>query len=210
MRENNHGKTAVVLLVIVVIATLIIPVRIPANQQAVKKENKIIVLAMHGTPPNDFPKDEAAHFFRLHRQVHSGEATEALKRRHDELEDKMRNWPRTSQNDPFFVESHNLGSQLKMETGYEVIVGFNEFCAPSLDDAFDQAVEKGASSIIVVTAMMVGGGKHAEVDIPAAIKRAQIKYPRILFYYVWPYETTSLAQFMNDHIKKFFQDAGKQ
>jgi sirohydrochlorin cobaltochelatase len=211
MRENNHRKNAVVLFVIAVIVSLIIPVKLPADQKAVEKENRIIVLAMHGTPPNDFPKDEAAHFFRLHSQLHSGESTEEkLKRRYDELEDKMRNWPRTAQNDPFFVASQNLGAQLKMETGYEVIVGFNEFCAPSLDDAFDQAVEKGASKIIVVTAMMVGGGKHSEVDIPAAIKRAQNKYPRIKLYYVWPYEPTSLAQFMDDQIKNFFKDAGKQ
>ena len=182
MRDNNYRGNALVLLGIAVTALLIIPVHLPANPEAVKKENSIIVLAMHGTPPNDFPKDDAAHFFRLHSQLHSGKATEALKHRHDELEDKMRTWPRTAQNDPFFVASHNLGSQLTKVTGYDVIVGFNEFCAPSLDNAFEQAVEKGASNIIVMTAMMVGGGKHSEVDIPAAIKRAQNKYPRIMFY----------------------------
>ena len=210
MRKNNYSENALALLVITVILLLIIPVNLPANQKLAKKENSIIVLAMHGTPPNDFPKDDAAHFFRLHSQLHSEKATETLKRRHDELEDKMRNWPRTAQNDPFFVASHNLGSQLKKVSGDDVIVGFNEFCAPSLDDAFDQAVEKGASNIIVVTAMMVGGGKHAEIDIPAAIKRAQNEYPRIMFYYVWPYEITSLAEFMNDHIKEFLHDAVKQ
>lgn len=199
-------RNIITLFAFTVILLLTIQVNLSAAQKAVKKQDTFILLAMHGTPPNDFPKDDAAQFFRLHSQMHSGEANETLKRRYDKLEDKMRNWPRTSQNDPYSAGSQDLGLQLSKVTGYEVIVGFNEFCAPSLDDAFDQTAKKGAQKFIVVTPMMGSGGHHSEVDIPSAIKRAQKKYPEITFYYVWPYKTTNLAQFLNDQIEQFFQE----
>ncbi len=51
MRENNYRQNALILLVTAVIALLIISVNLPANQEAVKKVNSIIVLTMHGTHP---------------------------------------------------------------------------------------------------------------------------------------------------------------
>ena len=63
----------------------------------------VVVLAMHGTPPNDFPKDEMSEFFSLHALLEStGEwQGERLKNRHSELDHAIRNWPRKAKNDPF-------------------------------------------------------------------------------------------------------------
>ncbi len=71
-----------------------------------------IVLAMHGAPPNDFPKNEIGELFGLHARLEhaSGRERAALKRRHEELEAKMRAWPRTIQNDPFFAGSLELAN----------------------------------------------------------------------------------------------------
>jgi sirohydrochlorin cobaltochelatase len=101
----------------------------------------IIVLVMHGVPPNDFPERETAELFSLNARVGgaAGVDRETLERRRLELDAKMRAWPRTAQNDPFFAGSQELGAHLSEATGCEVIVGFNEFCAPSLDDALSQA-----------------------------------------------------------------------
>jgi sirohydrochlorin cobaltochelatase len=108
----------------------------------------------------------------------------------------MRTWPRTAENDPFHAASQELAAQLSQETGCDVIVGYNEFCAPSLDEALDQAAARGAERIIVVTPMMTPGGEHAEEDIPATIRRAEERHPGVTFVYAWPIEVEDVAEFL--------------
>ncbi len=165
---------------------------------------QIIVLAMHGAPPNDFPRGQVAEFFSLHGRLEqaSGPEREQLQRRHDELEAQMRAWPRTAENDRFWAASLELGAHLREATGHEVLVGFNEFCAPSLDEALDQAVEAGAEQITVVTPMMTRGGEHSEMDIPAAVRRAHERHAGVSFRYVWPFETKEVARFLATQIGK--------
>ncbi len=164
-----------------------------------------IVLAMHGAPPNDFPKNEIGELFGLHARLEhaSGLERAALKRRHEELEAKMRAWPRTIQNDPFFAGSLELASQLSRAAGLKVIVGFNEFCAPTLDEAFDQAPKRGAERIVVVTPVMTRGGDHSEADIPRAIQRTQQMYPHIEIVFAWPFDVRQVANFLADQAAKF-------
>jgi sirohydrochlorin cobaltochelatase len=165
---------------------------------------QVIVLAMHGAPPNDFPRGQVGEFFGLHGRLEqvSGPERERLQRRHDELEAEMRAWPRTAENDRFWAASLELGAHLGEATGQEVLVGFNEFCAPSLDEALDQAVESGAEQITVVTPMMTRGGEHSEVDIPAAVRRAQKRHPGVTFRYVWPFKTQEVARFLAAQIER--------
>jgi sirohydrochlorin cobaltochelatase len=165
---------------------------------------QVIVLAMHGAPPNDFPRGQVAEFFGLHGRLEgiSGPERERLQRRHDELEAKMRAWPRTAETDRFWAASLELGAHLREATGLDVLVGFNEFCAPSLDEALDQAVEGGAGQITVVTPMMTRGGEHSEVDIPAALRRAHERHAGVSFRYVWPFETKEVAQFLASQIER--------
>ncbi len=165
----------------------------------------VIVLAMHGAPPNDFPQREVAELFGLHMRLEhaAGEERAALERRHAELDDKVRAWPRTAQNDPFYAASHELAASLHRVTGYQVVVGFNEFCAPSLDEAFDEAVAQGAEKIVVVTPMMTRGGEHAQDDIPAAIRRAQKRHPGLLAHYAWPFDVADVARFLAAQVERF-------
>ena len=165
----------------------------------------VIVLAMHGAPPNDFPQRELGELFGLHARLDHTHGPERamLERRYAELDAKMRAWPRTVQNDPFYVGSQELAGELARMTACPVIVGFNEFCAPSLDEAFDRAVEQGADRIIVVTPMVTRGGEHSEVDIPTAVRRAQERHPQTPFLYAWPFEASEVAQFLAAQIGKF-------
>lgn len=162
----------------------------------------VIVLAMHGAPPNDFPRREAMELFSLHSRLeHAAESERAtLARRHEELEAKMRAWPRTPENDPFHAGSMELANELSCATCMEVILGFNEFCAPSLDEAFDLAANRGAERVIVVTPMMTRGGEHSEVDIPTAVERARDRYPRIAIDYIWPLDMVQVALFLASQI----------
>jgi sirohydrochlorin cobaltochelatase len=159
---------------------------------------RIVVLAAHGAPPNDFPGHEIAELFSLHgRLEHAPEGQRvALERRYAELDVKVRAWPRTPQNDPFWAASLDLAGHLSRAAECEVIAGFNEFCSPSLDEALDQAVARGAEQVTVVTPMMTRGGEHAEVDIPAAIRRAQERHLGVTFVYVWPFNVSEVARFL--------------
>lgn len=165
----------------------------------------IIVLAMHGSPPNDYPKHELAEFMSLHnRLAHSstGESDKILERYY-ELDQKIRTWPRTTQNDRFYFGAQEIADALSKTVGQNVILGFNEFCAPKLDDALDLAVKQGAQKVIIITPMMTRGGEHAEKDIPEVINRAQIRYPHIKFEYAWPFKSNDVAEFLAKQINRF-------
>jgi sirohydrochlorin cobaltochelatase len=146
-----------------------------------------------------------AELFGLHARLeHAGEAERpALEHRHAALDVKMRAWPRTPDNDPFYAGSSELAAQLRRVTGNDVIVGFNEFCAPSLDDALAQAVAQAAERIIVITPMMTQGGQHSEVDIPAAIRRMQERRPDIPIVYAWPFAVSEVARFLAGQISRY-------
>ena len=164
----------------------------------------VILLAMHGAPPLDYPKLELMEFLGLHSRVaHAGGSwPAALVHRYQELEERIRHWPRSAGNDPFFAGSQELVVQLRRASGRKVILGFNEFCSPSLDEALDQAAGQGAEKIIVVTPMMTRGGEHAEQDIPEALDRARKKHPNEKIIYIWPFPAQNIAEFMNSQILK--------
>jgi sirohydrochlorin cobaltochelatase len=162
----------------------------------------VIVLAMHGAPPADFPRPEFTEFMSLHGRIGHGATDESLRVRYVELEKRMRAWPRNAQNDPFFVGSQELAERLSRESSLEVILGFNEFCAPSLDEAFDRAAATDAETIIALTPMMTSGGEHSEADIPAAIERAKTRHPRKRIIYAWPFATEDVARFLTSQLKK--------
>jgi sirohydrochlorin cobaltochelatase len=159
--------------------------------------------AMHGVPPRDFPPAERAEFFRLHGQIgHRHQGDEASVARYAELEQRLRAWPRTPANDPFHAASLALGAALERGTAMRVVVAFNEFCSPDVDEGLGQAVGLGADEIVVVTPMLTPGGEHAEVDIPAAIERARRAHPGVSFSYAWPIPLDATANFLADHIQR--------
>lgn len=162
-----------------------------------------IVLAMHGAPPSDFPRDELRELMGLHARIEhaSGPELEGLKERHDDLEEKMRAWPRTRENDPYFAGSMDLAEAVHKASVLPVVVGFNEFCGPSLDEAIATAIEEGAERIIVVTPMMTRGGGHSEKDIPQVVERARRNNPEIDITYVWPLDIDAIGRFLAEQVR---------
>ncbi len=165
----------------------------------------IVVLAMHGSPPGDFPKDEQKEYFGLHAQLEHlpDEGASPLKQRYLELDRKMRSWPRNERNDPFFAGAQDMAKNLRRSTGFDVIVGYNEFCAPSLDEAINKAASNGAKKIIIITPMMTRGGEHSEKDIPYNIACSRKRHPEIEIIYAWPFDDVEVANFLFSQIKKF-------
>ncbi len=165
----------------------------------------IIVMVMHGVPPNDFPRQELAEFFTLQGRLRRdpGPDKALIMERHSSLADKIRSWPRTPQNDPFHAGSQELAEHLSRQTGYTVLVGYNEFCAPNVNEALEEAARKQAQRIVVVTSMMTRGGEHAEVEIPSLVQSFQTHHPEIETVYAWPFAANTVAQFLAEHISKF-------
>jgi sirohydrochlorin cobaltochelatase len=165
----------------------------------------VIVLAMHGAPPRDFPRADMGEFMSLHsRMGHSAVShSPALESRYEELEKQVREWPRTPENDPFFASSQEIAGALEKASGRAVLLGFNEFCAPTLDEALEWAASPGVERVVVVTPMMTRGGEHSEKDILEAVDKARAKHRGIDFVYAWPFETIEVAEFLAEHVKRF-------
>ncbi|HSJ55917.1 MAG TPA: CbiX/SirB N-terminal domain-containing protein [Anaerolineae bacterium] len=161
-----------------------------------------IVLAMHGAPPTDVSPQEVAQLMGLHASLErvAGAEREALRRRYDALDAAMRARPRSAENDPFWAASHTLGQALARATECEVIVGFNEFCAPRLDEALDRAAGQ-AERVVVVTPMMTRGGEHAEIEIPAEVEAARRRHHGVEFTYAWPFDVDDVARFLAGQIE---------
>lgn len=165
----------------------------------------VIILAMHGAPPSDFPPNETIELFNLYARLElaNDQESQEMQERYNYLDTKMRDWPRTPENDPFYAGSVEIADHLREATRQEVILGFNEFCSPSLDEAFERALTQSPKKIIVITPMMTRGGEHSEVDIPTAVERVKAKYPEIVFVYIWPFDPADVAQFLAAQIDKF-------
>jgi sirohydrochlorin cobaltochelatase len=164
-----------------------------------------VMLVMHGSPPRDFPQDERSEFSRLASRLRHASPHERaeLEQRFSELDVKMRNWPRTPENDPYWAGSQELAEQLAQVSGFEVFSAFNEFCAPTVELAFDKAVEAGAQTVIAVTPMTTRGSSHAERDIPDALTRAQKNHPDVRLSYAWPFDPRAVAQLLADQVALF-------
>lgn len=164
-----------------------------------------VTLAMHGAPPANFPRKELVELVSLHERLEGqrDDKDSAIEQIYSDLDAKIRAWPRTPRNDPFYFASERMVRGLSRELGCEVIAGFNEFCTPGIDQAIDRAVAQGAGKIIVITPMITSGGKHAAEDIPEIIKRAKEKYPHIPIVYAWPFGEDNITGFLAGQIRKY-------
>ncbi len=171
-----------------------------------QKNEIVIVLAMHGIPPKDFPKKEWKELFGLRAALkHNEKPDKATLDRHAILDQMMREWPRTEKNDSFYAGSVALGLDLSEKTGMSVIVGYNEFCAPDLDKAIAQAVHLSTLKVIVTTPMMTRGGGHSKTDIPEAIARVRKRHPKAEIVYAWPFPLSDIAGFLAGQIQTYTQ-----
>ncbi len=164
-----------------------------------------IVLVMHGMPPNDFPEEDVVELVGLHRMIEGsgGDISKHVIDRFNTLDAKVRNWPRDAENDPFWDASLRLATEISSETRCNVVVGFNEFCAPSVTDAIEIASQSSPARIVVTTPMMTPGGEHSEGDIPEAIEKARGRFEGIEIVYAWPFSLSDVAGFLSSQVRKY-------
>ena len=164
----------------------------------------VVILVTHGMPPNDFPKKDLAEYFKLHMQQEliTKSVDPESSNLHDLLDARIRAWPRNPNNDPYKFAVEELATNLANTLGLDVLTAYNEFCSPSLEECFEEAAKQEARKVIVTTNMLTKGGQHAEIDIPAAIQAARLKFPELTISYVWPFDPADIAAFLAAAIKR--------
>lgn len=164
------------------------------------EEKLAVVLAGHGVPATDCPPQLVGELMALewgHGESHPGSARAA------ELEAQIRNWPRNERNDPYKVGLERLAAVLKPALPTDLFeIGYNEFCAPSIPEALERVIQKGATRVLVISTMLTPGGIHSEVDVPRHIEAVRKRHPQVRIDYVWPFDLKAVAELLSAHLKR--------
>ena len=83
-----------------------------------------------------------------------------------------------------------------------ILEAYNEFCAPSLEESFETALERGAREITVIPTMFTRGGIHSEKEIPDILVKLSKLHPQIAIRYVWPFDITTIAKMLAAEISR--------
>lgn len=161
-----------------------------------------VVLVGHGGIPTDFPREHVSRLKALEsRRRANGHppTTEEL-----ELELSLRTWPRTPETDPYKAGLEALAEHVRaVLQDRHVVVAYNEFCAPTIEEATDALVVSGASDVILIPSMLTPGGSHSEVEIPSIVNDLQTMYPAVSIRYAWPFDLSRVARLLADQLTKF-------
>jgi sirohydrochlorin cobaltochelatase len=156
-----------------------------------------VVLIGHGRRASDTPV-EVVRELRSCKQKRSHGKPSA---RELELESRIRYWPRTPESDPYKGGVERIAGALRHELpGTRVVVAFNEFCAPSIEEAVASLVADLTGAITLISTMFTPGGGHAERDIPETVAELQAIYPNVTLRYAWPFPLKIIASFLAQSI----------
>lgn len=160
-----------------------------------------VLLVGHGGVPRDCPRElvrqlKALEGQRMARGVAPSEEERALDRR-------IREWPRTAASDPYQAGVEQLAAALRARLGgVRLAIAYNEFCAPSLEEAVEGLVADGVADVTVVPTMLTPGGSHSELEIPAALAALRARHPHVTLRYAWPVDVALLADMLVAHLAR--------
>jgi sirohydrochlorin cobaltochelatase len=157
-----------------------------------------IVLVGHGGVPADCPRELVRQLKALEgRRAHGGAPSDEERA----LDRRIRHWPRTPENDPYQAGLERLAAALRGRLdGVRLAIAYNEFCAPSLDDAVEALIADGVGAITVVPTMLTPGGSHSEIEIPATLAALRERHPQVTLRYAWPVDVDLLAAMLATHL----------
>lgn len=154
--------------------------------------HRALVLVGHGGVPKNMPRSWVREMKQFARRAEDGDRAAASAAR--DIDERIRSFPRSEETDPYGAGIERLAQQLRKRLPeWNVVVAFNEFCAPTIEEAVAAAVQAGATDVQVVTTMITPGGTHCEVDIPEAIERARAAHEKVNIHFVWPLELGRVA-----------------
>jgi sirohydrochlorin cobaltochelatase len=160
-----------------------------------------ILLVGHGATARDTPRDFVAELKQLERERERRGDTH-MSDREAELDRIIRHWPRTPTSDPYKHGLESIAASLATRIApRKLVVGYNEFCAPSVDEALAELIADGIRTITIVTTMFTPGGSHAEIDIPNIVQKARERYASATIHYAWPFDPAGIADFLARHLE---------
>jgi len=163
---------------------------------------RAIILVGHGGLPSDLPHELVIRLKKLESARRASGAPASPEEM--DLNERIRRWPRTSASDPYQTGLERLAARLRPRlNGALFSLAYNEFCTPTLQEAFEEVVKAGATHVTVLSSMLTPGGSHAEIEIPEAIQYLQTQYPQITLLYAWPFDLDVVAEMLAQHVRQF-------
>lgn len=164
---------------------------------------KGVVLVGHGGIPKDCPQDLVTKLKRLEAQRRAAKLPPSQEE--TDLDRTIRRWPRTEATDPYRSGLEAVAAQLRpLLDGILFAVAYNEFCAPTLEEAVEDLINQGASQITVTTTMFTPGGSHSEVEIPEILAQLRPRHPGIELCYAWPFDLHLIAETLFQQLRRFW------
>jgi sirohydrochlorin cobaltochelatase len=162
---------------------------------AAGRDKGAVVLVGHGSVAADVPRPLVGRLRALEAERRSTGAPMSDEER--ELDAQIRHWPRTPATDPYKAGMDAIAKALRIRVGH-VVVAFNEYCAPSLEEAVGELAHGGATHITIVTTMLTPGGVHSEVEIPQTVRALQEAHADVVLRYAWPFDLHAVAALLAD------------
>ncbi|MBI4056440.1 MAG: hypothetical protein HY399_02725 [Elusimicrobia bacterium] len=161
-----------------------------------------VILIGHGAAASDTPRPLVEELKKLEMRRRAQKILQ-MSPREAELDKQVRQWPRTHKTDPYKYGLEKILETLQKKlSDKHVVLAFNEFCAPSVEEIIAQLVNQGFKQITLISTMFTRGGIHAEVEIPEIVVLARKQHPNIRFEYIWPFDLSLVADFLTQHIQK--------
>jgi sirohydrochlorin cobaltochelatase len=160
-----------------------------------------VVLAAHGVPATDYPRWRVGLLMLLEFAPLVGRIG-VLRAAREALDRHMRQWPRTTDNDPYKAAVDELAAGLQARMRWPVSAGYNEFCAPTVAQAIDEALGRGARRVIVLPTMLVRGNEHTESEIRQAVEQARERHSGADIRYAWPFDPDQLLAMLAGQVSE--------
>ena len=161
-----------------------------------------VILVGHGGIPTDCPQELVTKLKRLEAQRRATKLPPSAEE--IELDTKIRRWPRTKATDPYQSGLEAVAALLSLYLNNALFtLAYNEFCAPTLEEAVENLIGQGATSITVLTSMFTPGGSHSEVEIPEILEHLRPQYPGVELRYAWPFDLQLIARTLAEQLRRF-------
>ena len=165
-------------------------------------QKEAVVLIGHGGSASDTPRTLVSELKRLESERQARKGLE-MSPREIELDKQVREWPRTPETDPYKSGVEAIAAALAPKLdGRRLVVAYNEFCAPSVENAIEGLVDDGCERILLISTMFTRGGIHAECEIPGIVLGMRKKHPGVAVEYAWPYDPGFIADFLAAQLAK--------
>lgn len=161
-----------------------------------------VILVGHGGIPKGCPQELVSKLKRLEAQRRAAKLPPSPEE--IELDARIRQWPRTPETDPYQSGLQAVAARLRPQLdGVLFGIAFNEFCAPTLEEAVEDLIAQGATQITVTTTMFTPGGSHSEVEIPEILDHLRPQHPGVELRYAWPFDLQLVANTLVEQIRRF-------